>query len=661
LKRFNSFTAATAHLEPPMTLINIGILGAARIAATSMIPAIRKTQQLRLEAIAARDHAHAQHFATQHRIPRTHHGYDALLQDPDIQIVYNLLPNSEHARWTIRALEAGKHVICEKPLTKTASEAQAIASASASNDRLVIEAFTHRFHPQISTALDLIRAGVISELRSVHASFSFVLQRPNDIPWDAALGGGALLDIGCYGVNVVRLIAGREPTRVVAWADLTPTGVERSLYGRLEFGPQESGVALQASVDCSFVQTFRQRVELIGEASTLVILEPFLPGARFGKRHGTNPPTLPVNGQQLITPAADAYQLMLEDFADAIAQHRALRGRRGASMRDACPARRCPGRTAPRHQARITTGARMKYGRIHGVNTPVSRLVMGVDNQTTLESAAPIFDDWFERGGNAFDTAWQYGKGTCEPVFGAWMASRGVREQVVVIAKGAHTPNCNPDAMTAQLMESLERQRSDHVDVYLLHRDNPDIPVGEFVDVLNNHFHSGRIRAFGGSNWSLDRLRAANAYAAQHGLEPFRVVSNQFSLARMIEAPWAGCQDTDQTMQSWLEQTGTTLLPWSSQARGFFVRADPADHSDEQLVRCWYSDDNFARLQRARTLAAKRGVDAIHVALAYVLQQAFTTFPLIGPRTTAETASSVRVLELQLSPDELRWLADGTV
>lgn len=293
---------------------------------------------------------------------------------------------------------------------------------------------------------------------------------------------------------------------------------------------------------------------------------------------------------------------------------------------------------------------------IPGLAKPLSRLVMGVDNQTTLEQATRMFDDYLAYGGNAFDTAYIYGGGVCEALLGEWLEQRGVRDQVVIIGKGAHTPHCNPDDLSTQLLESLERMRISGVDIYFLHRDNPDIPVGEFVEVLAEHQRAGRIGVFGASNWSLERVQAANEYARARGLEGFGALSNNLSLARMVEVPWAGCYSLEAQTKAWLKQTQTPLFPWSSQARGFFTRANPADRSDPELVRCWYSPDNFERLERARLLAARRGVEPIHIALAYVLHQPFPTFPLIGPRSSEETASSFRALEIALTPDEVRWL-----
>jgi aryl-alcohol dehydrogenase-like predicted oxidoreductase len=283
---------------------------------------------------------------------------------------------------------------------------------------------------------------------------------------------------------------------------------------------------------------------------------------------------------------------------------------------------------------------------------------MGVDNQIVMPYAAVMFDDYFERGGNCFDTAYIYGAGVCEKILGQWIKNRDLREQVVILDKGGASPCCNPEGINRQLPESLERLQTDYTDLYVLHRDNPDIPVGEFVEVLNEHKRAGRLRAFGGSNWTIERVAAANAYAAAKGLTPFSMVSNNFSLARMVNPVWAGCiAASDAHSRAWFTQTQMALMPWSSQGRGFFLdQVNPEYRSNEELVRSWYSPDNFRRLERARELARKRGVLPINIALAYVLCQPFPTFPLIGPRTLTETRTSFQALELELTVEEMRWL-----
>ncbi|MCJ7752548.1 MAG: aldo/keto reductase, partial [Armatimonadetes bacterium] len=300
----------------------------------------------------------------------------------------------------------------------------------------------------------------------------------------------------------------------------------------------------------------------------------------------------------------------------------------------------------------------MQYGQVAGVEKPVARLVMGVDNQPNFPHAAVMFDDYFERGGNCFDTAYIYGGGMHERLLGQWIKSRGLRDRVVIIGKGVATPFNFPQHMRRQLSESLERMQTDFVDIYLAHRDNPEVPVGEWAEAFNELLHAGWIRSYGGSNWTLDRVQALNDYAQSKGLVGMAAVSNNFSLARMVDPVWSGClAASDPDSRAWFARTQIPLFPWSSQARGFFTdRAHPADTSDAEMVRCWYSDDNFARQARAKELAEKKGVLPINIALAYVLHQPYPTFALFGPRTLTETRVSLQALKVDLTPDEVRWL-----
>ena len=303
----------------------------------------------------------------------------------------------------------------------------------------------------------------------------------------------------------------------------------------------------------------------------------------------------------------------------------------------------------------------MKSLSLAGIPRTMSQLALGTSSLETQAQADPILDAFHAAGGTLFDTAHHYGDGRADRVLGAWMAKRGLTDAVTVIGKGAHTPFCHPSHVTPQLDASLAALQRDCIDMYFLHRDDLAIPVGEWVDVLDGHVRAGRIRRYGGSNWTPARIDAANAYAASHGKTGFTALSNQFSLADMIAPPWPGClAASDAESLAWLRRTGTPLFAWSSQARGFFTdRAISATPADPELVRCWHNPTNLARRARAQDLARQRGTTVAGLALAYNLAQDFPLFPIIGPLTMDELHSSLDVLKVALTPAEVTWLRDG--
>lgn len=306
----------------------------------------------------------------------------------------------------------------------------------------------------------------------------------------------------------------------------------------------------------------------------------------------------------------------------------------------------------------------MKYGTLPGIAQPISRLVIGsmVCSTDDMDRTRALLDAFVAAGGNAIDTAYVYGGGKSERALGQWFAERGNREQIVLIDKGAHPkgnsgPRVNPTAIDEDIAENLERLQSDYIDLYLLHRDDPDFPVGPLVECLNAHRAAGRIRAFGGSNWTTQRLEEANAYAREHGLQPFVASSPHMSLAQINEAMWGGCLALDEAGKAWHTAHQFPLLPWSSQASGFFTgRFTPQDTSNADIVRVYYNAGNWERLHRAQTLAEQKGVTSNQIALAYLLHQPFPIFPLIGPRSVEELESSLPALDITLTEAELRRL-----
>jgi len=315
----------------------------------------------------------------------------------------------------------------------------------------------------------------------------------------------------------------------------------------------------------------------------------------------------------------------------------------------------------------------MKYGNVPGVGMPIARLVQGtvMVSMEDLDYAFNLLDAVFEQGCNAFDTAHVYGNGDCERALAAWYTDRGIRDKVVVVTKGAHfnadRHRVTPFDITSDLYDSLARLKTDYIDLYLLHRDDPSVPVEPIVDVLNEHLEAGRIHAFGGSNWTHERLEQANAYARENGLTPFAVSSPHFSLAEQIQEPWPGCVSITgpqaAAARAWYRESEMPVFAWSSLARGFlsgqytrqYVETFPSDTAD-MSVRCYRSRDNLARLDRTFELAKEKGLSVAQVAVAYVLNQPLNLFALTACRTADEIRANAEAVDVNLSEEELAWL-----
>lgn len=315
----------------------------------------------------------------------------------------------------------------------------------------------------------------------------------------------------------------------------------------------------------------------------------------------------------------------------------------------------------------------MLYGNVPGINKPISRLVQGTVMLTSKElgKSFALLDGIFELGCTTFDMAHQYGQGDVERTFGQWMNDRGVRDRIVILDKGAHhsqdRKRVTPFDISADLHDSLARLKTDFIDLYLLHRDDPSVPVGPIVDILNEHQAAGRIHAFGGSNWSHTRIREANEYAAAQSLIGFVASSPNFSLAEQVKEPWAGCisisgpQGAD--ARAWYAEQRMPLFTWSSLAGGFFSGrfrrdnlAEFTEYLDKLCVTSYCVEDNFQRLDRAEQLAAEKGLTLPQIALAYVLSQPLDIFALVGCNTVDEFRANAAAAEVRLTLDEMAWL-----
>lgn len=292
--------------------IRWGIIGTAKIS-RRVIHGIGLSTNSVVHGIASREWTRAREMAKEHGIPRSFGSYEELLASEEIDAVYNPLPNALHAEWTIKALEAGKPVLCEKPFGANAEDARAMAEAAERTGLPLAEAFMYRFHPLYDSVRTLIQRGDIGELVSINSAFSFHLESRKNIRTSQELAGGALMDVGCYCVSMSRLIVGEEPTRVAAYERRST--VDDTMQGIMEF---PSGVLAQ--FECSFETDFRSEATISGTEGTVSIPNFFRPAEEgiFTLKRGDDEKIMRV-------PGADCYKLEVEDFANACKTRQAPR------------------------------------------------------------------------------------------------------------------------------------------------------------------------------------------------------------------------------------------------------------------------------------------------------------------------------------------------
>jgi len=284
-----------------------GLLSTARINRALITP-LRASKRNQLAAVASRTQEAADQYAREWKISRAHGSYEALLADPDIDVIYNPLPNHLHAEWTIKAVKAGKHVLCEKPLALSVEEVDAVQAAARKHGRVVAEAFMYRHHPQTLKVQELLKSGSLGTLKLIRGSFSFVLSGEGDIRRNPAKGGGSIWDLGCYPISYARMVVEANPLEVFGWQVTGPTGVDETFVGQMRFADD-----VLAQFDSSFVIPFHFFVEIVGSEGTLNIPRPFKPETdeKIYLTRGDTIETIKIKGQEL-------YIGEVEDMADAI-------------------------------------------------------------------------------------------------------------------------------------------------------------------------------------------------------------------------------------------------------------------------------------------------------------------------------------------------------
>jgi aryl-alcohol dehydrogenase-like predicted oxidoreductase len=495
------------------------------------------------------------------------------------------------------------------------------------------------------------------------------------------MGGGAILDVGCYPLSMVKLLAGQilrksyaDPKNIEVKGELDKTGVDLNSKARIIFTDN-----IKANIECAINAEYKNNLEIISGDFKLEASQPWHCG-QFQKGHSS----IKVYDKNILVEEI-VYKDNVGLFTREIdhASQCILEGKLESELIPHNDSQSnmlwldkwrhevgvvCPFEfkdISPMVKSNFYSIQKRKLASItlDNKSKQFSRLVLGCDNQTSDIHAYAMFDYFYGSGGRVFDTAYIYNNGLGDKYLGDWINSRGLENDVVVLGKGAHTPDCKPELIKPQIEKSLERLKISKIDIYCLHRDNNQVPISEFVDALDEIKAEGLINNIGASNWSLDRFSAARDYALKNNKEPFTVLSNNFSLAEMLEPVWPGCVAINNEFLDYINNNEIKLFPWSSTARGFFIRKKEIvtkDHfsnpSLEEEKRVWHSEKNLKRREICFEIANKKNVEPIEIALAYVVHKSPLIFPLIGPRTINELNSSIFGSQINLSEEDLNRL-----
>ncbi len=288
-------------------ILNWGLLSTAKIN-QALIKPLRASKRTRLLGAASRSQATADAYAREWNIPRAYGSYEAMLADPEIDVVYNSLPNHLHAEWSIKAMRAGKHVLCEKPIALTLAEVDEMTAISRETGMVLAEAFMYRHHPQTMQVMELVKSGAIGKIQLIRGAFTFTLTREGNYRHIKEMGGGSLWDVGCYPISFARTILGEEPAEVFGWQVTGPGGSDVSFVGQMRFG---NGV--HAQFDSGFASPSRTFIEIVGSEGDLYIPTPFKPGLKteIQLTREDKQKTIKIKGQAL-------YLGEVEDMCDAI-------------------------------------------------------------------------------------------------------------------------------------------------------------------------------------------------------------------------------------------------------------------------------------------------------------------------------------------------------
>ena len=665
-----------------MHQINWGIIGSGSIA-NAFSYSIKASTNSKLTSVFGRNSKKVKSFADKFQIS-AHQQLDDFISSEEIDAIYIATPHSEHFFYALEAIKNGKHVLCEKPFTMNAFESMVLLDLANVKNVFLMEAFMYRTHPQTRNILDNLN--FLSDAKSkiiIEGSFGFKADVPATHRLrNPDLGGGAILDVGCYPLTIAKLIAGQlqglafaEPKSLSATGQLDETGVDLQSHAHLIFSD-----LIEAKISCAINKNFSNDLVISNGKYAIHVPDPWHCGQFQEGNSSIHLSTDGGNSKEikckddtgLFTREIEhAAQCILESKIESkLICHAETQSNMfwldkwRQEMKIDCPKSQIKNSPIFQSKAYLFQNSQLERNDLPGLIKPGSRLALGCDNQTSDLHAFTMFDHFYGSGGRIFDTAFIYNHGMGDTYLGDWINARKVEDDVIVLGKGAHTPECEPKYIRPQVLKSLERLQIPKLDIFCLHRDNPDIPVDEFIDALADIKNEGLVDLIGASNWEMDRFSEARDYAMKNAKEPFTVLSNNFSLAEMIEPVWPGCVGVNDHYLKYLIEERIMLFPWSSQARGFFIQKKEVMSNEhfsnptlDEEKRVWHYEKNLQRRQACFEVAKARNVQPIQVALAYVLHKSQLIFPLIGPRTIFESNSSIQATQLALTAKELQALA----
>ena len=665
-----------------MQKIKWGIIGPGSIA-TAFANSINHCQNSNLIGVFGRSKKKANDFAKQFKI-QSFGSLQDFLSSEDIDAVYVATPHSDHFIYSLESIKHHKHVLCEKPLTMNAYESMILLDLAQSFKVFLMEAYMYRVHPQTLNILNQLSLfDETNEKILIEGSFGFKAEISTDHRLrNPLLGGGAILDVGCYPLSMSKLIAGHlqglpfaEPKSITAAGRLDETGVDLQSDAHLVFSDH-----IEAKISCAIDEQLPNKLAISCGDISITVAEPwhcgqFQEGTSsifINHASGSVEEITFVDQIGLFTREIEhassciLNQKIESDFilhADTQSNMFWLDQWR-QQMQIVCPKNFIRNSPLLESKAFLNQTSKLENMAMPGLNKLASRLALGCDNQTSEVHAFTMFDNFYGSGGRIFDTAYIYNNGMGDKYLGQWINSRQLEKEVIVIGKAAHTPKCEPQFIRPQILESLERLKIKKLDIFCLHRDNSEVPVAEFIDALTEIKEEGLIDLIGASNWELDRFSEAREYAFKEKKEPFKVLSNNFSLAEMVEPVWPGCVGVNDAYMEYILKEEILLFPWSSQARGFFIQKKEVMSSEhfsnptlDEEMRVWHYEKNLKRREKCFELAANKNVQPIQIALAYVLHKSSLIFPLVGPRTIFETNSSIQSSQITLTAQELLELA----